>query len=58
MMRATASLKRHGAGWLACEEIEQLASRQLAAEHHRTSLVGAMRMKNTLGDIQTDCSNL
>lgn len=29
-------------------------SRELAAKYHRTVLIGAMRAKNTLGDIQTD----
>jgi ribonuclease D len=39
------------------EELEQLATRQLSAEQHGTALVSPMRVKNTLGDIQTDCGN-
>jgi hypothetical protein len=58
MMGAAARLKRHHAGWLTGDEVEHLASRQLSAESHCAALVGAMRMKNVLGDIQTDCANL
>jgi hypothetical protein len=58
MMGATARLERYYAYRLTCEELEQLCSRQLAAENHRTPLVSAMRMENVLGDIQTDCGNL
>jgi|GEM_PF-3806573 hypothetical protein len=58
MMGATARLERYYAYRLTCEELEQFASRQLAAENHRAPLVSAMRMENVLRDIQTDCGNL
>jgi hypothetical protein len=56
-MRAAARLQRHYARRLTGEELEQLGSRQLAAEDHRTALVSAVRMKNVLGDIETDCAS-
>jgi hypothetical protein len=33
------------------EEVEQFASCQPAAEHHRPALIGAVRVENMLGDI-------
>lgn len=57
-MRAAARFERNHARRLTGEEVQQLAPRQLPTEHHRTALVGAVRMKNVLGDIQTDCDNL
>lgn len=57
MMRATARFERDHAGPVTGKKVEQLGSRQLATENHRTALVSAVRMKNVLGDIQTDCGN-
>jgi hypothetical protein len=58
MMRAAARLECHHAGRLTGEKVEQFAPFELATENHRTALISAMRMKNVLGDIQTDCDNL
>jgi hypothetical protein len=57
-MRSAARLQRYGAPGLTYEEIEQLATGQLPAEDHRTALIGAVGMKNVLGDIQTNCDSL
>ncbi len=52
-MRAAACFERHLSRRLTGEELEQLAPRQLAIEHHRGALISAVRMKNALCDIQT-----
>jgi hypothetical protein len=54
MMGPTACFHRDHAGWLRCKEIEQLAAAQLATEHHTTALIGAVRVKSILRDIQPD----
>jgi hypothetical protein len=57
MMRSAACLQRYRARRTPSKELEQFAPRQLATEHHGAALIRAVRMKNTLGDIQTDCGN-
>ena len=58
VMRAAARFERHNTCRLANEKIEQLPPRELATEDHGTAFVSAVRMKNVLGDIQTNCGNL
>lgn len=56
-MRAAARFKPYNTSRLTDEELEKLGLGQLATEHHLPALVGAVRMKYVLGDIQTDCGN-
>jgi hypothetical protein len=41
-----------------CEEIQQLSSADPFAEYCSTPLIRSVRVKNMLGDIQTDYDNL
>ena len=47
----------HCAPALTCKEPEQFPARQLATEPRAAALICAMRMENTLGNIQTDRGN-
>jgi hypothetical protein len=46
------------APWLGCEEIQQPSSTDPLAQYRSTPLIGSVRVKNMLGDIQTDYANL
>jgi hypothetical protein len=58
VMRASARFKRYDAAWLFCEKVEQLGPADLPAEKNIAALISAMRVKNMLCDIKTDCSKL
>lgn len=58
VMRAAACFERDNTCVLRGKKLEQLSPGQLATENHGAALIRAMRMKNALGDIQTDCDNL
>ena len=58
MMYTTARLQSHQAARMSSEEVEQLSARDPATEHRSTGSIGAVRVKNMLGDIETDGGNL
>jgi hypothetical protein len=58
VMCSTTCLQRDRAPWLGCEEIQQLSSADPLAQYRSTPLIGSVRVKNMLGDIQTDYANL
>jgi hypothetical protein len=58
MVRSTTCLQRYPASRLGCEEIQQLSSTDPLAEYRSTTLIRSVRVKNMLGDIQTDYNNL
>jgi hypothetical protein len=58
VMRSTTCLQRYRATRLGREEIQQLSSADPLAEYCSTPLIRSMRVKNMLGDIQTDYDNL
>jgi hypothetical protein len=51
-------LQRNRATRLRREEIQQLSSADPLAEYRSTPLICSVRVKNVLGDIQTDYGNL
>jgi hypothetical protein len=58
VMCSTTCLQRDHAPRLGCEEIQQLSSADPLAQYRSTPLIGSVRVKNMLGDIQTDYANL
>jgi hypothetical protein len=58
VMRSTTCLQRHRATRLRREEIQQLSSADPFAEYRSTPFIRPVRVKNMLGDIQTDYANL
>jgi hypothetical protein len=58
VMRSTTCLQRYHATRLGREEIQQLSSADPLAEHCSTPPIRSVRVKNMLGDIQTDYANL
>ena len=58
VMRATACLKRDNTARLRGEELQQLGAGQPPAEHHLPARIRAVRMKNSLRNIQPDRANL
>jgi hypothetical protein len=58
VMCSTTRLQRHRATRLGRKEIQQLSSADPLAEHCSTAPIYSMRVKNMLGDIQTDYANL
>jgi hypothetical protein len=46
------------ARWQCLEEICDIVTSQLSADHYRARRVYAMHLKDVLGDIQSDCANL
>ena len=57
-MGSATGFELYRASRLTREEVEQLAPRRFATEHNRVAPVDAIRMKNVLGDIQTDYDNV
>jgi hypothetical protein len=57
VMGAAACFERYQATRVADEEGEQLAARQPTAKHCASGRIRAVRVKNVLGYIQTDCGN-
>jgi len=58
VMCSTTCLQRYRATRLGREEIQQLSSADPLAEYRSTLLIRSVRVKNMLGDIQTDYDNL
>jgi hypothetical protein len=58
VVSSTTCLQRYGAPRLGCEEIQQLSSADFFAEYRATPPIRTVRVKNVLGDIQTNCDNL
>jgi hypothetical protein len=58
VMRSTTCLQRNRATRLRREEIQQLSSADPLAEYRSTPFICSVRVKNVLGDIQTDYGNL
>jgi hypothetical protein len=58
VMRSTTCLQRYRATRLGREEIQQPSSADPLAEYCSTPLIRSVRVKDMLGDIQTDCDNL
>jgi hypothetical protein len=58
VMSTATCLQRDGTTRLGCKEIQQLSSADPLAEHCSTTPICSMRVKNMLGDIQTDYDNL
>jgi hypothetical protein len=57
-MRAPAGLERNDTPRLRSEELQQLRACQPPAEHHLPARIRAMRMKNSLRNIQPNRANL
>jgi hypothetical protein len=57
MVRAPTSFQRDRTTLVPSKELEQLPSADLAAEQRSPARIRAVRMKNILGDIQTDYAN-
>jgi hypothetical protein len=57
-MCSTTRLQRYRATRLGHKEIQQLSSADPLAEHCSTAPICSVRVKNMLGDIQTDYANL
>jgi hypothetical protein len=58
VMGSTTCFQRYRATRLGREEIQQLSSADPLAEHCSTPPICSVRVKNMLGDIQTDYDNL
>jgi hypothetical protein len=54
----TAGLQPDQASRQGCEELEHLAARQLALEQHVSLHIGAVQLKQVLGDVEANSSNL
>ncbi len=57
MMRSATGLQRHHTAPLRRKEPQQLGPTDLLAEHRAPALIRAVRVKNMLGDIQTNRDN-
>ena len=58
VMGSATCLQRYRATRLGREEIQQLSSADPLAEYRSTPFIRSVRVKNVLGDIQTDYGNL
>src|SRR3954462_10426397 len=58
IMRAATGLHGHRAGRQRCQERQKLAAAQLLAKDHRARTVSPMKLKDVLGEIESDGANL